>query len=59
MNNGEPWWIGLIKALIFINVLLISMAFLTLYERKLLARMQRRSARTAPARRGSSSRSPT
>ena len=42
MNHGEPWWIGLIKALIFINVLLISMAFLTLYERKLLARMQRR-----------------
>ena len=42
MNNGEPWWIGLIKAVIFVNVLLISMAFLTLYERKLLARMQRR-----------------
>ena len=39
---NEPWWIGLIKALIFVNVLLISMAFLTLYERKLLARMQRR-----------------
>ena len=42
VNNGEPWWIGLIKAVIFVNVLLISMAFLTLYERKLLARMQRR-----------------
>jgi NADH-quinone oxidoreductase subunit H len=42
VNHGEPWWIGLIKALIFINILLISMAFLTLYERKLLARMQRR-----------------
>ena len=40
--TSEPWWISVIKALIFINVLLISMAFLTLYERKLLARMQRR-----------------
>ena len=40
--TGEPWWISLIKALIFVNILLISMAFLTLYERKLLARMQRR-----------------
>ena len=28
MNNGEPWWIGLIKAAIFINVLLIAMAFI-------------------------------
>ena len=42
MNNGEPWWIGLIKAVILINVLLISMAFLTLFERKLLGRMQLR-----------------
>jgi len=42
VNNGEPWWIGLIKALIMINVLLMTVAFLTLFERKLLARMQRR-----------------
>jgi NADH-quinone oxidoreductase subunit H len=42
VSNGEPWWIGLIKALIFVNVLLISMAFLTLFERKLLGRMQLR-----------------
>ncbi|HZQ02645.1 MAG TPA: NADH-quinone oxidoreductase subunit NuoH [Gaiellaceae bacterium] len=39
---SEPWWIGLIKAFVIINVLLISMAFTTLVERKLLARMQRR-----------------
>ena len=38
----EPWWIGLIKAGVIINVLLISMAFTTLLERKLLARMQLR-----------------
>src|SRR5437867_2801139 len=39
---SEPWWIGLIKALVIINVLLISMAFTTLVERKLLGRMQLR-----------------
>jgi NADH-quinone oxidoreductase subunit H len=39
---SEPWWISLIKAVIFINILLVAMAFLTLWERKLLARMQRR-----------------
>src|SRR5207237_7298915 len=38
----EPWWIGLIKAVVIINVLLISMAFTTLLERKLLGRMQLR-----------------
>src|SRR5712691_2603670 len=39
---SEPWWIGLIKAFLIINVLLISMAFTTLLERKLLGRMQLR-----------------
>jgi NADH-quinone oxidoreductase subunit H len=41
-HTGEPWWIGAIKAIVIVNVLLISMAFLTLLERKVLARMQRR-----------------
>jgi NADH-quinone oxidoreductase subunit H len=39
---SEPWWIGLIKAGLIVNILLISMAFTTLLERKLLARMQLR-----------------
>jgi NADH-quinone oxidoreductase subunit H len=39
---SEPWWIGLIKAVLIINVLLIAMAFTTLLERKLLGRMQLR-----------------
>ena len=39
---SEPWWIGLIKAVVIINVLLLAMAFTTLLERKLLGRMQRR-----------------
>jgi NADH-quinone oxidoreductase subunit H len=39
---SEPWWIGLIKAFVIINILLISMAFTTLVERKLLGRMQLR-----------------
>jgi NADH-quinone oxidoreductase subunit H len=38
----EPWWIGLIKAGVIINILMIAMAFTTLLERKLLARMQLR-----------------
>jgi NADH-quinone oxidoreductase subunit H len=38
----EPWWIGLIKAAVIVNILLIAMAFTTLLERKLLGRMQRR-----------------
>jgi NADH-quinone oxidoreductase subunit H len=38
----EPWWIGAIKALVIINVLLLAMAFTTLFERKLLGRMQLR-----------------
>src|SRR5581483_4988029 len=41
-HTGEPWWIGVIKALIIVNILLLAMAFLTLLERKVLARMQRR-----------------
>jgi NADH-quinone oxidoreductase subunit H len=39
---SEPWWIGLIKAVVIINLLLLAMAFTTLLERKLLGRMQRR-----------------
>jgi NADH-quinone oxidoreductase subunit H len=42
VNHGEPWWIGAIKAAIFVNLLLLAFAYLTLLERKLLGRMQRR-----------------
>jgi NADH-quinone oxidoreductase subunit H len=38
----EPWWISLIKAAIIINVLLGLFAYLTLTERKVMARMQLR-----------------
>jgi NADH-quinone oxidoreductase subunit H len=38
----EPWWIGLIKAIVIVNLLLLAMAFTTLLERKLLGRMQLR-----------------
>jgi NADH-quinone oxidoreductase subunit H len=38
----EPWWISLIKAFAIINVLLVSMAYTTWFERKLLGRMQNR-----------------
>jgi NADH-quinone oxidoreductase subunit H len=39
---SEPWWIGAIKAIVIVNILLLAMAFTTLLERKLLARMQLR-----------------
>jgi len=39
---SEPWWIGAIKAIVIINILLLAMAFTTLLERKLLGRMQLR-----------------
>lgn len=38
----ETWWVGAIKAVVIVNVLLVSFAFLTLIERKLIGRMQRR-----------------
>ncbi|MGZ4354252.1 MAG: NADH-quinone oxidoreductase subunit NuoH [Gaiellaceae bacterium] len=38
----EPWWISLIKAVVIVNVLLLMFAYLTLVERKLMARMQLR-----------------
>jgi NADH-quinone oxidoreductase subunit H len=39
---SEPWWIGAIKAILIVNILLLAMAFTTLLERKLLGRMQLR-----------------
>jgi NADH-quinone oxidoreductase subunit H len=39
---SEPWWIGAIKAVVIVNILLLAMAFTTLLERKLLGRMQLR-----------------
>jgi NADH-quinone oxidoreductase subunit H len=39
---NEPWWIDAIKALVIINVLLLTFAYMTLVERKLIGRMQRR-----------------
>ncbi len=38
----EPWWITIIKGFVVINVLLVLFAYLTLTERKVMARMQLR-----------------
>ncbi len=38
----EPWWISAIKAVIVINLVLVSFAYLTLAERKVMGRMQLR-----------------
>jgi len=40
--NGEPWWITVIKAFVVINLVMVTFAYLTLAERKLMARMQLR-----------------
>ncbi len=39
---NEPWWIDAIKAVVIINLLLLTFAYMTLVERKLIGRMQRR-----------------
>ena len=39
---NQPWWIHVIKAFVVANVVLLSFAYLTLVERKLLGRMQLR-----------------
>jgi NADH-quinone oxidoreductase subunit H len=39
---AEVWWIGLIEALVIINLVLLAFAYTTLVERKLLGRMQLR-----------------
>src|ERR671939_1881279 len=38
----EPWWISLIKAFVIINLLLLTFAYMTWVERKVLGRMQLR-----------------
>src|SRR5262249_54161976 len=42
VNNGEPWWISLIKAAILVNLVMRAFAYTTWLERKLLGRMQNR-----------------
>ena len=38
----EPWWIALIEAVIVVNLVLVTFAYLTLIERKVMGRMQLR-----------------
>jgi len=40
--NGEPWWIAVVEAFLVINLLLLTFAYMTWVERKVLARMQLR-----------------
>ncbi|MFL5981095.1 MAG: NADH-quinone oxidoreductase subunit NuoH [Gaiellaceae bacterium] len=42
MNNGEPWWVSLIKAAVIVNLVMLAFAYTTWLERKLLGRMQNR-----------------
>ncbi|MGL6278934.1 MAG: NADH-quinone oxidoreductase subunit NuoH [Gaiella sp.] len=41
-SNGEPWWISAIKAFVVINLVMVTFAYLTLTERKVMGRMQLR-----------------
>jgi NADH-quinone oxidoreductase subunit H len=38
----DPWWISLIKAFVIVNLVMVTFAYLTWAERKLLGRMQLR-----------------
>jgi NADH-quinone oxidoreductase subunit H len=38
----EAWWMGAIKAFVIVNLIMVTFAYLTLIERKVLARMQLR-----------------
>src|SRR5213079_2209738 len=42
VNNGEPWWISLIKAAVIVNLVMAAFAYTTWLERKLLGRLQNR-----------------
>jgi NADH-quinone oxidoreductase subunit H len=39
---NEPWWISLMKAVLIINLLMLVFSYMTLTERKVMARMQLR-----------------
>ena len=39
---SEPWWIGVIEAFLIINLLMLTFAYMTWVERKVLGRMQLR-----------------
>jgi NADH-quinone oxidoreductase subunit H len=41
-DAGEPWWIAAIEALVVVNLVLFTFAYLTLAERKVMGRMQLR-----------------
>jgi NADH-quinone oxidoreductase subunit H len=42
MDLNQPWWIDVPKVLVVINVLLLAVAYVTWFERKLIGRMQLR-----------------
>ena len=42
MNLNEPWWIDALKAFVIINLVMAVFAYMTLIERKVMARMQLR-----------------
>ena len=52
------WYVSLIQAFVIINLVMVTFAYLTLAERKVMGRMQLRYGRTGQGRTASCSRSP-
>jgi NADH-quinone oxidoreductase subunit H len=42
VTQHEPWWIALISAAIIVNIVLLTFAYTTWLERKVLGRLQQR-----------------
>ena len=59
MTQPVEWWVSLIQAFIVINLVMVTFAYLTLAERKVMARMQLRYGPNRAGFRGCCSRSPT
>ena len=51
-DAGSPWWIAAIEALVIVNLVLFTFAYLTLAERKVMGRMQLRYGPIGSARTG-------
>ena len=59
MDLNQPWWIDVPKVIVVINVLLLAVAYVTWFERKLIGRMQLRYGPNRAGPFGLFSRSPT
>ena len=59
MTHPVDWWVSLIEAFVVINLVMVTFAYLTLAERKVMGRMQLRYGPTVRSREACCSPSPT